>query len=245
MRRITLTDAVAATSDTPSDTPSNAPSIARQAWPLACDIAIVLTGEDGREIRRRYTVRAVQGDRLVVDAVLHGHGPGSSWASAAAVGDEVTFYGPRGVVDVPEASWYWALTDEAGLPAIAAVAETLNEASATATASSTATGSATATAGSLTVLAEISDEAERYPFPEGVTVHWLPRGTQPPGHPDLIASALAELAAAGLPEGAGYGYVLGESRAIVALRDELGRHGLGREHVYAKGYWNLNSRRTR
>ena len=231
MRRITLTDAVAAPSDTPSDTPSDAPSIARQAWPLACDIAIVLTGEDGREIRRRYTVRAVQGDRLVVDAVLHGHGPGSSWASAAAVGDEVTFYGPRGVVDVPEASWYWALTDEAGLPAIAAVAETLS-------------GDG-ATAGSLTVLAEISDEAERYPFAEGVNVRWLPRGTQPPGHPDLIASALAELAAGGPPEGAGYGYVLGESRAIVALRDELGRYGLGRESVYAKGYWNLNSRRTR
>jgi len=39
--------------------------------------------------------------------------------------------------------------------------------------------------------------------------------------------------------------VLGESRAIVMIRDELTRFGIGREAVYAKGYWNLNSRPTR
>ncbi|MDQ1719057.1 MAG: hypothetical protein QOE89_3010, partial [Pseudonocardiales bacterium] len=37
----------------------------------------------------------------------------------------------------------------------------------------------------------------------------------------------------------------GESRAVVALRDSLARFGLTRSDVYAKGYWNLNSRPTR
>jgi len=36
--------------------------------------------------------------------------------------------------------------------------------------------------------------------------------------------------------------VLGESRAVVALRPALSELGLGRDRVYAKGYWNLNSR---
>ena len=45
--------------------------------------------------------------------------------------------------------------------------------------------------------------------------------------------------------GPGYAYVLGESRAVVPVRDALARFGLSRSEVYAKGYWNLNSRPTR
>ena len=96
-------------------------------WPLGCDIAIVLTGPDGREVRRRYTVRSVRDDSLVLDAVLHGHGPGSAWAAGLQPGDPVTFFGPRGEIEVAEADWLLALTDESGLPAIAALAEALGD----------------------------------------------------------------------------------------------------------------------
>jgi NADPH-dependent ferric siderophore reductase len=209
MRRITL----------------SSPQIGQRDWPLGCDIAVVLAEAD-REIRRRYTVRSVDGDRLLVDAVLHGHGPGSSWAQQLQPGDPVTFFGPRGQLTLAEADWLLAVTDESGLPAIAALAE-----------------AAEATGRPMTVLAEIAELTERYPLPTGIgEVQWLPRDGRPAGYPDLLAAALDRLQ---LPAGTGYGYLLGESRAVVGLRDQLGRRGLPRDAVYAKGYWNLNSRPTR
>src|SRR6185437_7629266 len=209
MRRITL----------------SSPQLSQQDWPLGCDIAIVLN-QAGRELRRRYTVRSVTGDELVVDAVLHGHGPGSTWAQQLQVGDLVRFFGPRGRLELAEADWLLAVTDESGLPAIAALAE-----------------AAEPTGRPMTVLAEVADLAERYPLPAGITeVQWLPRDGRPAGRPDLLGAALDRWT---LPPGAGYGYLLGESRAVVGLRDQLGRRGLARDAVYAKGYWNLNSRPTR
>jgi NADPH-dependent ferric siderophore reductase len=209
MRRITL----------------RSPAIAAVRWPLASDIAVVLTGPDGREVRRRYTVRATEGDTLIVDALLHGHGPGSSWAAALELGSQVSFFGPRGEITLPPAAWLLAVTDESGLPAIGAVAE-----------------AAEAAGRSLRVLAEIADGSERYPLPAATQVSWLLRNGRPAGHPELLAAGLHQLPA---EPGRGYGYVLGESRAVVALRDALGRFGLSRADVHAKGYWNLNSRPTR
>lgn len=202
-----------------------APEIVGRDWPLGCDIAVVLTGPDGREVRRRYTVRSSTGDRLVLDAVLHGHGPGSSWAQALRLGDPVTFFGPRGELPLPPASWLLALTDESGLPAIGALAEAVEAAGRT-----------------LRVLAEIADDGERYPLPGSAEVRWLTRDGQPAGRPEPLLDALAGLRPG---TGPGFGYLLGESRAIVAVRDALAQLGLGRSEVYAKGYWNLNSRPTR
>jgi NADPH-dependent ferric siderophore reductase len=202
-----------------------APEIAGQSWPLACDIAVVLTGPDGREVRRRYTVRSSAGEQLVIDAVLHGHGPGSSWAQSLEPGHQVSFFGPRGELPLPPAGWLLALTDEAGLPAIGALAE-----------------AAAAAGRELRVLAEIAEDSERYPLPTDAQVRWLTRDGRPAGTPDRLLDALAEF---GPATGPGYAYVLGESRSIVTVRDELARFGLSRSEVYAKGYWNLNSRPTR
>jgi NADPH-dependent ferric siderophore reductase len=199
-----------------------APEFARTAWPLGCDIAIVLAGPDGREVRRRYTVRAASGESLVVDAVLHGHGPGSAWAAGLRPGDRVTFFGPRGEIELADADWLLALADESGLPAIAALAEALGERP-------------------ISVLAEIADQAEHYPLPANADVRWLPRAGQPAGTAELLAGALAELPH---PAGRGYAYVLGESRVVTQLRDTLAGLGLDRSAVYAKGYWNRNARPT-
>jgi NADPH-dependent ferric siderophore reductase len=208
MRRITL----------------SAPSIAEQQWPLGCDIAIVLAGPD-RELRRRYTVRSAASDTMLVDAVLHGHGPGSSWAAGLRLGDPVSFFGPRGELALQPADWLLALTDESGLPAIGVLAE-----------------AAGAAGRSIRVLAEIAEPAETYPLPASAEVNWLIRNDRPAGQPDLLAAAIAGLAP---PAGRGYAYLLGESRAVVSLRESLGSLGLGRAAVYAKGYWNLNARPTR
>ncbi|MGX7677397.1 siderophore-interacting protein [Jatrophihabitans sp. DSM 45814] len=216
MRRIALTSAH-----------ESSPRIAEQAWPLGCDIAIVLTGSgdrggDSRELRRRYTVRSVADGTMVVDAVLHGHGPGSTWAAELRVDDEVTFFGPRGELPVAEADWLVALTDESGLPAIAALAETLDR--------------------PIQIFAEIADLGEQYPLPANASVNWLPRDGQPAGSVELLTAALDEVRPGA---GKGYAYVIGESRVSVALRESLARFGLTRADVYAKGYWNLNARSTR
>lgn len=204
-----------------------APDIADQQWPLGCDIAIVLrSDEEDREVRRRYTVRFAAGERLTVDAVLHGHGPGSTWAAQASVGDEIAFFGPRGSVDLPDDQLrgnVLALADEAGLPAVACVADALGD-----------TG--------IRVLAEVHDENEQYPLSANARSSWVLRGDRPAGQVDLLRSALDELTAGDVPT---YAYVLGESRAIVALRDELVGFGMDRRQIYAKGYWNLNARAGR
>jgi NADPH-dependent ferric siderophore reductase len=199
------------------------PELAGVHWPLGCDIAVVLAGPDGREVRRRYTVRSARGDTLVLDAVLHGHGPGSAWAAALRPGDPVTFFGPRGEIGLPAADWLLALIDESGLPAIGAVAEASN-------------------GRPISVLAEIEDAGERYPLPANADVRWLTRDGRPAGSADLLATALAGFSR---PAGQGYAYVLTESRAAVLLRDALSGLGLDRAAVYAKGYWNLNARSTR
>jgi NADPH-dependent ferric siderophore reductase len=200
-----------------------APEFGGQRWPLGCDIAIVLTGPDGRELRRRYTVRSAAGDRLVIDAVLHGHGPGSDWAAGLRPGDRVTFFGPRGELEPAQADWLLALTDESGLPAIAALAEALD-------------------GRPISVLAEIADPAERYPLPANAEARWLPRHDRPAGTVELLADALAQTVR---PAGCGYAYLLGESRVVTQLRDSLADLGLDRTAIYAKGYWNRNARPTR
>jgi NADPH-dependent ferric siderophore reductase len=203
----------------------NAPEIAACEWPLACDIAVVLTGTDGREVRRRYTVRASEGPQLVIDALLHGDGPGSAWAQSLQAGSQVSFIGPRGELPLPPERWLLALTDEAGLPAIGALAE------------------AAATSGrGVRVLAEIAEDAERYPLPDNADVRWLTRDGRPAGQPELLLAALEQLPPAAGP---GYAYLLGESRAVLTVRERLERLGLSRAEMYAKGYWNLNSRSTR
>jgi NADPH-dependent ferric siderophore reductase len=200
-----------------------APALATQHWPLACDVAVVLGGPDGREMRRRYTVRRSRGEELLLDAVLHGHGPGSTWAATLRPGDLVTFFGPRGEISAADTDWLLALTDESGLPAIAALAESLGKRP-------------------ITVLAEIADDGERYPLPANAEARWLARAGEPAGGTAVLAAGLAGFTP---PPGRGHAYVIGESRAVVALRESLAGLGLGRADVYAKGYWNLNARPTR
>ncbi len=199
------------------------PDFAGVRWPLGCDIAVVLAGPDGREVRRRYTVWSATDQTLVVDAVLHGHGPGSAWAAGLEPGNRVVFYGPRGEIELAGADWLLALTDESGLPAVAAVAEALGNRP-------------------ISVLAEIADDGERYPLAVNADVRWLPRDDRPAGTPELLSRALADLKP---PPGPTHAYLLGESRVVTQLRDELTRLGLDRSAVYAKGYWNRNARPSR
>ena len=107
MRRITLSAPQLAASRT-----GRWAATSQSCWPRAA----------GRSAGATRSARPPS-DHLVVDAVLHGHGPGSSWAQQLQVGDLVRFFGPRGRLELAEADWLLAVTDESGLPAIAALAE--------------------------------------------------------------------------------------------------------------------------
>jgi len=74
-----------------------------------------------RPVMRDYTIRAVPDeDSVIVDVVLHGSGPGSTWARGAGVGTRVGVLGPRGSHVMPaDRSRYLVLVDDSAHPAAA------------------------------------------------------------------------------------------------------------------------------
>lgn len=74
-----------------------------------------------RPVLRDYTIRAVSAEgQLVVDVVVHGEGPGSSWAQGATAGTRVGVLGPRGSHLMPaDRRRYLVLADESAHPAAA------------------------------------------------------------------------------------------------------------------------------
>ncbi len=186
----------------------------------AQDVELILADETGRKVKRRYTIRHFRASagEIDVDAVLHGHGgPGSQWAATAATGDPIEFFGPRGRLELREADWHLFVGDESALPAFATLIEALPSGPAA------------------IALIEVDGAADEIALTRAgeLSVRWLHRAGDPAGTPRLLAEALDALRP---PPGTGRAYLLGESRAVVALRDHL---PVGREQTYLKGYWNL------
>ncbi len=182
----------------------------------AQDVELILPGADGRRVKRRYTIRNLRADGLDIDAVVHGDppgGPGARWAATAAPGDEVVLAGPRGRLEVTAADWHLFVGDESALPAIAELVGTVPRAVA---------------------VVEVAGSAEEQPVDADLT--WVHRGDTPPGTSDLLRAALDGL---DVPPGRGHGYLLGETRAMIALRPALERWGLSGAAVDVKGYWNV------
>ncbi len=186
----------------------------------AQDVEVFLHDDNGRRVKRRYTIRNPSPDvgELDLDVLLHGHGPGSAWSAGAAPGDEVEFQGPRGKLELSSADWHLLAGDESALPAIVAVCEALPPHE------------------HAVVVVEIGDASDELPLPGTTEVHWVQRGTALPGSPDLLAAALQDLA---LPPGSGHGYLMGETRAMVTLRSVLEARELPHDAIFVKGYWNL------
>ncbi|AUH69693.1 MULTISPECIES: siderophore-interacting protein [Gordonia] len=132
--------------------------------------------EDRRGAMRTYSIRDLRIDdggatEFDVDFVLHlapdKTGPASSWAAAAAVGDELLIVGPRrgrldggGVEYMPGAAERVLLAgDETAAPAIARILE----------------DAPADLAGAAYIEIPEPDDALPIDAPEGVAVHWLPR----------------------------------------------------------------------
>jgi NADPH-dependent ferric siderophore reductase len=185
----------------------------------AQDVELHLVDASGRRVKRRYTIRTARPElgELDLDVLLHGDWAGSTWGATAALGDATSFQGPRGKLQLTSAAWHLLVGDESALPAIAAICESLP-----------------ASEAALAVI-EVQDASDELPVP-GAEVHWVHRGSGTPGVPDRLLPVVESLA---WPPGDGHGYLMGETRTMVALRAVLEARGLAHEAIFVKGYWNI------
>jgi NADPH-dependent ferric siderophore reductase len=185
---------------------------------------MLLVAVDGRKpLRRRYTIRFHDPARrlLTIDVVLHGDGPGERWVRSARPGDRIEGIGPRGKISTsPEADWHLFMGDEAALPAILAMAESLP-------------GASEATL--VVEVPEVADEQEFSPLAR-TRVSWLHRLGRPAGDP-ATSPLVAEAADVELLPGRGHAYLLGEASVVLALRERLAARGLPPDQMSPKAYW--------
>jgi NADPH-dependent ferric siderophore reductase len=172
---------------------------------------------------RTYTVRWVDtaAGELAIDFVVHGdEGLAGPWAAKAEPGDSLIFTGPGGAYNPdPAADWYLLAGDEAALPAMAAVIESLPE---------HARGVAFIEVGTDADVQEIS-------APPGLELVWLQRAGVPAGESGQLVEAVRNAA---WPDGRVNVFAHGERGYMKGLRDVLFRErGLERSQVSLSGYW--------
>lgn len=172
---------------------------------------------------RTYTIRWVDtaAGELAIDFVVHGdEGLAGPWAAKAEPGDSLIFTGPGGAYNPdPAADWYLLAGDEAALPAMAAVIESLPE---------HARGLAFIEVGSDADIQELA-------APAGLELVWLQRGGVAAGESDQLVEAVRNAA---WPEGRVNVFAHGERGYMKGLRDVLFRErGLDRSQVSLSGYW--------
>ncbi|MCA0296022.1 MAG: siderophore-interacting protein [Actinobacteria bacterium] len=178
------------------------------------------TPETWRELpSREYTPLNADPDAgwVEFDFVLHGEGPGSTWAASAPLGSAVAVAGPRrsSLVTAEPDAWFLA-GDETALPAITRFLRSRRPGT------------------PARVILEVAPENELVPIPSDphtfVTV--LVRGT------DDLALALSALAERDRPHGAVLAFVAAAADVLPAARALLlQRWELPAEAVIVKGYW--------
>ena len=183
---------------------------------------------DARPLSRTYTPRRFDAARheLTVDFVLHGEGPGSSWAAQAQQGQPMVIAGPGRCYALDgQIDWLFVVGDESAIPAVATILEAVPDSVRT------------------EVLLEVNDAADEFALAatgSNVSIRWLHRAQ--PITADNGARAGAELAAGvaafAQPAGSGRVYVACEADAMRGIRRQLLQQlGLPREWVTTRGYW--------
>ncbi|HTZ94244.1 MAG TPA: siderophore-interacting protein [Streptosporangiaceae bacterium] len=187
------------------------------------DVMLLVAADGRRPVRRRYTIRYLDPAEklLTLDIVLHGDGPGERWVRSAEPGDRIEGIGPRGkVFPNPEADWHLFMGDEAAMPAILAMTESLP-------------GDAEAT-----LVIEIPEAADEQEFAAAARtrVSWLHRLGPAAGDP-AISLLAGEAGDVELPPGRGHAYLLGEASVVLAMRERLASRGLPQDQMSPKAYW--------
>jgi NADPH-dependent ferric siderophore reductase len=176
-----------------------------------------------RPVGAYYTVRRWDpaSRELTMLMVRHGDsGPASAWIERAQPGDPVALWGPRTAYHPPAGTdRYLLVADDTGLPAVAAILETLPSGA------------------PATVIAEVADTSERQDLPAlpDVDVMWLYRDGAEPGTTTLLADAVWAM---DWPGGVPYVWGGGESRAMTDVRRYVrGERRLRRDAVSLVAYW--------
>jgi NADPH-dependent ferric siderophore reductase len=187
------------------------------------DIMLLVAADGRRPVRRRYTIRQFDRarQRLTIDVVLHGDGPGERWVRSAQPGDRIEGIGPRGkVFPSMSADWHLFMGDEAAMPAILAMTESLP-------------GDADAT---LVLEIPAPDDEQEVMVAARTRVSWLHRLDRQAGDP-ASSVLVTEAAEVELPPGNGHAYLLGEASVVLALRERLAARGLPPDQISPKAYW--------
>ena len=173
-----------------------------------------------RPIARTYTPRRWRPDALEldIDFVLHGEGPGDTWAQSVAAGRLATLSSPKGAYTLDaNTTRYLIAGDSVALPAIGTLLEALP---------------AKARA---QIYVEVEGESEEQELTSDASIQivWLHRGQKVPG--ELLEDAIRAVA---LLDPEDRVFVACEASAMRGIRrcllDE--RH-LGRHQIYTHGYW--------
>jgi NADPH-dependent ferric siderophore reductase len=185
-------------------------------------IKVFFSTANGNTEMRDYTPRRYDpvAQTLAIDFVLHGTGPGSSWAGRAQPGDSLQIGGPRGSSVISAKDVWWLLIgDESALPSIGRRIEELS-------------------AGTHVIsLVAVIDRREEQIFETNArhTAHWVHRESSKAADPSALLGALAELT---LPDGPGFVWIAAETGVARTLRShmiEVRSHSP--EWIKAAGYW--------
>ncbi|WP_233140285.1 siderophore-interacting protein [Acetobacter sp. DsW_063] len=178
-------------------------------------------------VARDYTPRRFDTREGTIDIefVLHDHGPASSWASQAKVGQWLGIGGPRGSFVVPDDYGLFVLIgDETALPAIARRLEELPAGT------------------NAIVLIEVADAREERVLPTAADarVTWLVRNGAAAGTTDLLIRAVEALQPPGMDAADIYVWIGAEIETARGLRAWFAEHwSMPRAQIRAGGYWRL------
>lgn len=173
-------------------------------------------------IMRDFTPRRFDSDagELVIDFVIHEHGPATTWATNANVGSALGVGGPRGssIIAIEGIDSHLLIGDETAIPAIARRLEELPAQT------------------SALVLIEVEQGFELPLSSRAKTqVVWIPRTGASGGSGELLINALRKLALT--TEGC-FAWAATESQAVRAIRRYLiEERGFDKRWVKAAGYW--------
>ena len=171
---------------------------------------------------RDYTPRRhdAAGNELVIDFVLHGDGPASTWAAQAAVGQRLGTGGPRGsFIAAEDYDRYVLIGDETALPAIGRWLEEMPEGA------------------NVHALVEIPGAGDRQLLESRsrFTLDWFERDGRNAADSDLLEQALHRLPAIA---GDTFYWIAAESRRARAMRQFLSlERDVAKESIRATGYW--------
>lgn len=190
----------------------SASGIDAMEWQPAQDLTVRVLRADGRDIRRRYTIAAVERGCVYLDIYLHGDGIGTAWARTLQVGDTVSAIGPRGKLLLnPDAEWHLMIGDETSLPGIHAMLA--------------------ATDRPAHVVVEVDTAADWQTLGPGSRPStqwtWIERTS-----PEVAADALGPP-----PKDSCHAYVTGEAIRVLDWRNRLKQWGLDESAISHKAYW--------